>query len=58
MHQDGARISTLENLLNSTTLDCQLLLSISTFRGNLALVEEGYTIEGSRNISPTLFSSK
>lgn len=55
---DGDRISILENLLNFTTLDCQLLLSISTFRGNLALVEEGYTIEGSRNISPTLFSSK
>ncbi|KAG4380309.1 hypothetical protein GLYMA_16G150700v4 [Glycine max] len=43
MHQDGARISTLKNLLNFTTLDCQLLLSISTFRGNLVLVEGGYT---------------
>lgn len=39
---DGDRISTPENLLNFTTLDCPLRLSISTFRGNLVLVEGDY----------------
>ncbi|BAT84885.1 hypothetical protein VIGAN_04235500 [Vigna angularis var. angularis] len=35
---DGARISTPENLLNFTTLDCQLLQCSSTVRGKLVLV--------------------
>ena len=42
MPQDGARISTPENLLNFTILGCQSLLSILIFRGRVAPVAEGY----------------
>lgn len=40
MLQDGDKISTQENLLNSTILDHLLLLSSSIVRGRVALEEE------------------
>jgi hypothetical protein len=40
MHQDGDKISIQENLLNFTILEHLLLLSFSTVRGRVALVEE------------------
>lgn len=40
MLQDGDKISTQENLLNSTILDHLLLLSSSIVKGRVALAEE------------------